>query len=96
MTTDIAALIKAGTRVRTRDRRDVADLTLSTDGTITGTVPMIGPCRWQADGRYTAAPGGGAGPLDLVPAPEKSGDHSQKGSIVAQLSNPEAKNSCCD
>jgi len=96
MTDDIAALIKAGKRVRTRDRRDVADLAVGSDGTITGKVPMVGACRWLADGHYTEAPGGGAGPLDLAPAPEKFGDNSQTGSVVAQLSDKQAKNSCCD
>jgi hypothetical protein len=96
MTDDIAALITAGKPVRTRDRREVADLTVAADGGLTGTVPMVGPCRWLADGRYADSPGGGAGPLDLVLAPDKFGDNSQKGSVIAQLSDPEAKNSCCD
>lgn len=96
MIDDIAALITAGQRVRTRDRRDVAGLTVTADGAITGTVPMIGLCRWRADGRYENAPGGGAGPLDLVPVPAVVGETPQRGSVVAQLSDPEAKNSCCD
>ena len=95
MTDDIAALITAGKRVRTRDRRDVAELTVDPDGTITGKVPMVGPCRWNADGRYAKAPGGGAGPLDLITAPEV-GATSRRGSVVGQLDDPEAKNSCCD
>lgn len=96
MTDDIAALIKAGKHVRTRDRRDVSDLVLDANDMISGTVPMVGPCRWLADGRYADSPGGGAGPLDLILAPEKFGEHSQKGSVVAQLSDAQAKNSCCD
>ncbi len=96
MTDDIAALITAGKRVRTRDRRDVADLTVAPDGTITGKVPMVGPCRWQSDGRYENAPGGGAGPLDLIAVPGEVREAPPRGSVVAQLADPQAKNSCCD
>ena len=66
---DIAALIAAGKKIRTRDRREVAGLAIDADG-ISGSVPMVGACRWRHDGRYQGAPGGSAGPLDLVPAPE--------------------------
>ncbi|MBI2255308.1 MAG: hypothetical protein HYU58_11860 [Proteobacteria bacterium] len=96
MSDDIAALIKAGKPVRTRDRRAATDLSVDGDGTITGHVPMVGTCRWQRDGRYTAAPGGGAGPLDLVPVAAPAKDGPQRGSVIGQLSDPEAKNSCCD
>jgi len=95
-TQNIAAQIAAGSRVRTRDRRDVADLQLAADGAITGTVPMVGPCRWRPDGRYENAPGGGAGPLDLVPVPVPVGEMPRRGSVVGQLADAEAKNSCCD
>lgn len=96
MTDDITAHLASGKKLRTRDRRDVAGLTVGADGILTGIVPMIGPCRWHADGRYTEAPGGGAGPLDLVPVPDKSSETGKTGSVVAQLSDWEAKNSCCD
>jgi hypothetical protein len=96
MTDDIATLISAGQRVRTRDRRDVAGLAVNADGTIMGTVPMLGACRWSADGRYLDAPGGGAGPLDLVQAVKPAAEGPQRGSVVAQIGDAQAKNSCCD
>jgi hypothetical protein len=92
----IATLIKAGQRVRTRDRRDVAGLAVNADGTITGTVPVLGACRWSADGRYLDAPGGGAGPLDLVQVANPAAEGPRHGSVVAQIGDAEAKNSCCD
>ncbi|MDY0871566.1 hypothetical protein [Dongia rigui] len=94
--TDIATLIKTGQRVRTRDRRDVAGLALNADGTITGTVPVLGACRWSAEGRYLDGPSAGAGPLDLVGVAKPAADGPQHGSVVAQIGDKEAKNSCCD
>ena len=94
MTDDIAARIIAGATVRIRDRREVADLVVDGDG-ISGKVPMVGPCHWHRDGRYRDAPGGGAGPLDLVIVGE-AGEGPARGSVLDALADPQARNSCCD
>ncbi|WP_374377391.1 hypothetical protein [Dongia sp.] len=94
MTDDIATLIANGAKLRTRDRRDIVDLTVDADG-IGGSVPMVGPCRWHRDGRLLGSPGGSAGPLDLVPAPNPA-SAPNRASIQEALSDPLARNSCCD
>lgn len=97
MTHDLAALIAAGHRLRTRDRREVAVTAVdAATGRISGTVPMVGPCHWRRDGRYEDAPGGGAGPLDLMPPETSIGEGPQHASLKDNLDDPAARNACCD
>ncbi len=97
MTGDLAALISAGHRLRTRDRREV-DVTAidAATGRISGTVPMVGLCHWRRDGRCEDAPGGGAGPLDLMPPQAGAAEGPQRASLKDNLCDPAARNACCD
>jgi hypothetical protein len=97
MTDDLATLISAGHRLRTRDRREVTVTAVdAATGRISGTVPMVGLCHWRRDGRYEDAPGGGAGPLDLVPPQARAPEGPQHASLKDNLDDPAARNACCD
>jgi hypothetical protein len=70
-------------------------------GEITGTVPMVGACRWRKDGRLLATPtmafsGEQAGPLDLVFAPAGAGASPQRAVMAEALADPAGRNACCD
>lgn len=89
--------------LRTRDRRHVANaLRDPASGEITGEVPMIGACRWRADGRILAMPsmtfnGETAGPLDLVLAVPAAGDGPTRASLIEALQDPDnSGGTCCD
>lgn len=94
---DFPALIAAGMRLQTRDRRSVADLRLAGDR-ILGRVPMLGEIAWRKDGRYAEAPGNAAGPLDLVLPPVAAATAPRQASLQEALAeaDPAAKAACCD
>lgn len=88
--------------LRTRDRRQVANAAIDpASGEIAGDVPMIGPCRWRADGRILAMPkmtfrGENAGPLDLVLTAPVASERPAHASLIAALGDPNNNGSCCD
>lgn len=88
--------------LRTRDRRDVANARIDpASQEITGEVPMIGACRWRADGRILTTPameftGDHAGPLDLILAPIAAGDGPRHASMAEAMADPAGRNACCD
>lgn len=93
---DFPALIAAGMRLQTRDRRPVTDLRFVGDR-ILGRVPMLGEIAWRKNGRYAEAPGNAAGPLDLVlpPAPATAPRQASLQEALAEA-DPAAKAACCD
>jgi hypothetical protein len=95
---DIASLIRPGEIVRTRDRRDAAITAIDVaTGRISGIVPMVGPCHWLNNGRYEAAPGGAAGPLDLMPPREITPATDQRHvSLQGALGDSGVRSPCCD
>ncbi len=93
---DFLTLVAAGHVLRTRDRRPVADLRIIGDR-ILGRVPMLGEIAWRKDGRYAEAPGGAAGPLDLV-LPQAPATAPREASLREALAeaDPATKAACCD
>jgi hypothetical protein len=64
---DLGQARRPGAVLRTRDRRRARIHHIDpADGSIHGEVEMHGGCLWRADGRFSDAPFGAAGPLDLV------------------------------
>ncbi len=95
---DFLSQCRPGMVLKTRDRRDARIVAVDpAAGTISGEVQMLGPCLWNADGRFKDAPGGAAGPWDLMPptaagaAPAKSGQ-----SIAEALQRGDPNPGCCD
>ena len=65
---DFFAACRPGSAMRTRDRSEaIISRVDAAEGLIYGDVHMFGPCVWRQGGRYRDAPGGAAGPLDLMP-----------------------------
>lgn len=94
---DFLAFCRPGMTIRTRDRRTARILMVdAATGTITGEVPMLGPCAWRADGRYRDAPAGAAGPWDLVPPSEQTSDQGPRESLAAALQRGDGTPGCCD
>ncbi|MET1028401.1 MAG: hypothetical protein ABWY00_14625 [Dongiaceae bacterium] len=99
--TDFLHICRPGTILQTRDRREVRITEIDSQrGIISGSVQMMGPCRWRADGRFADAPAGAAGPLDLVPPAaetrwQESGD-GNRASLKEALQDPTTRGSCCD
>ena len=98
---DFLSICKPGTILHTRDRREVRVTEIDRQrGIISGSVQMMGPCRWRSDGRFADAPAGAAGPLDLVaPAdrpPPLSPDDSKRASLQEALQDPAGRGYCCD
>jgi hypothetical protein len=98
---DFLTICKPGTILHTRDRREVRVTEIDRQrGIISGSVQMMGPCRWRSDGRFADAPAGAAGPLDLVaPAdrpPPPSPDDSKRASLQEALQDPASRGYCCD
>jgi len=98
---DFLAICRPGTILHTRDRREarITDID-SQRGIISGSVQMMGPCRWRADGRFADAPAGAAGPLDLVPpSADLTGRNNEEGkraSLKEALQDPTQRGGCCD
>lgn len=88
--------------LRTRDRRTVSQAAIDpVSGDITGEVPMIGRCRWRADGRILAMPqmtftAENAGPLDLILAAPAAGEGPARASLIDALKDPNNTGTCCD
>jgi hypothetical protein len=96
---DFLAFCRPGLTLKTRDRRDTRILDVDRrNGLIAGTVPMLGPCTWRADGRYKDAPAGAAGPWDLMPplAAERAAPERDRESLADALQRGDGNPGCCD
>jgi len=93
---DFLSACSIGTVLRTRDRRAVVITRVDREaGLIHGDVEMLGACSWRANGIYSDAPAGAAGPLDLVP-PSAGSSVSAKRTKVADELTEAALLFCCD
>ena len=94
---DFIAACRAGSTMRTRDRGEAVITRVDAEtGLIHGEVRMFGPSVWRQDGRYRDAPGGAAGPLDLVP-PEPAADGTPRKTIsLKDALDPANRSFCCD
>ncbi len=97
MSFDFLTHCRPGMVLKTRDRRE-ARITAVDPGTglISGEVPMLGECAWRADGRYHRAPGGAAGPWDLMPPAEGVATEQPRESLAAALNAEDGNPGCCD
>ncbi|GAB2176946.1 hypothetical protein [Dongia sp. agr-C8] len=95
---DFLSHCRPGLVLKTRDRRDARITAVdAAAGLISGEVPMLGACAWRADGRYHRAPGGAAGPWDLMPpAPESAATGQRRESLAAALNADDGNPGCCD
>jgi hypothetical protein len=94
---DFLAAASGGTRLQTRDRRDVRiERVAAAEGLIFGEVPMHGACCWRADGRYKDAPFGAPGPLDLIPPSAGPASAQSHASLKDALEAGEGRPFCCD
>jgi hypothetical protein len=99
--TDFIALARAGTALKTRDRRAVSVIAIdAAAGIIRGSIPTEGELSWRRDGSFTGAPLGVAGPLDLAPPPPAAlQDGPRRASLQDALNDGDAKDRapfCCD
>jgi hypothetical protein len=94
---DFIAACKPEMAMRTRDRSEATIARVAVDeGLIYGDVRMFGACVWGQDGRYRDAPGGAAGPLDLMP-PEAAAEARQRKTIsLKDALDPTNRSFCCD
>ncbi len=94
---DFIAACKPGTAMRTRDRSEATIARVAVEeGLVYGDVRMFGACVWGQDGRYRDAPGGAAGPLDLMP-PEAAAEARQCKTIsLKDALDPTNRSFCCD
>jgi hypothetical protein len=93
---DFIAACRPGAAMRTRDRSEAVIIGIdATQGLIYGEVRMFGPCVWQRDGRYRDAPGGAAGPLDLLP-PAAAEAKPRKTISLKDALDPASRSFCCD
>ena len=94
---DFLGYCRPGLVLKTRDRRDARiDAVDAAAGLISGEVQMLGPCRWRADGRFKDAPGGAAGPWDLMPPAAGTAPTQARQSIAEALRRGDANPGCCD
>jgi hypothetical protein len=94
---DFLAAATAGSPLQTRDRRPVRiERIVASEGLIFGEVPMHGPSCWRADGRFTEAPFGAPGPLDLVPPAIRPAEPQPRASLKDALEDGEGRPFCCD
>ena len=84
--------------MKTRDRREARITAVAAEtGLISGEVRMLGACAWQADGRFHQAPGGAAGPWDLMPpAGERIAAEQLHQSLSDAFKNTDGNPGCCD
>ncbi len=101
--TDFLSICQPGSVLYTRDRREARITSIDTQHSIIcGSVQMMGPCRWRADGRFADAPAGAAGPLDLIPPTDTQRgdpdptDPPKRASLQEALRDPTARGYCCD
>lgn len=93
---DFLGYCRPGMILATGDRRTVTVTAVEHDSAlIHGEVAMFGPCSWRADGRWTAAPCGASGPLDLVLPATEPVPAQRHASIVDQLDGTN-RHFCCD
>ncbi len=94
---DFIAACKPGMVMRTRDRSEATiGRVAAEEGLIYGDVRMLGPCVWRQDGRYRDAPGGAAGPLDLM-APQAAAETQPRKTIsLKDALDPASRPFCCD
>ena len=94
---DFIAGCRPGFAIRTRDRSEaIIGRVDAAEGLIFGEVRMFGPCVWRQDGRYRDAPGGAAGPLDLVPPEAAAEAKSRKTISLKDALDPANRSFCCD
>jgi hypothetical protein len=95
---DFLAFCRPGMVLKTRDRREARILAVEADGLIRGEVQMMGPCAWRADGRYQDAPGGAAGPWDLMPpkTDAEAAPEQVRQSLANALKRGDPNPGCCD
>jgi hypothetical protein len=94
---DFVAACQPGMIMRTRDRSEATISRVAAgEGLIYGEVRMFGPCVWQQDGRYRDAPGGAAGPLDLVPPEATAAAKPRKTVSLKDALDPANRPFCCD
>jgi hypothetical protein len=68
-------------------------------GIIRGSIAMEGELAWRRDGRFTGAPSGVAGPLDLAPPVQAAGGGPRRASLQDALNDDAATDRapfCCD
>lgn len=97
---DFIALAQAGVALRTRDRRavDISRIDAAA-GIIHGSIAMEGTLRWRRDGSFADAPGGAAGPFDLVVPDTAAAAGTARVSLRDALAEEEASARapfCCD
>jgi hypothetical protein len=93
---DLLASCCVGALYRTRDRRAVRIERIEPEnGLIFGQVEMHGACAWRSDGRYSEAPFGAPGPLDLMPPGEEAVSARRTASIKEALQQ-DNRPFCCD
>jgi hypothetical protein len=94
---DFIAACRPGSAMRTRDRSEaIISRVDAAEGLIYGDVRMFGPCVWRQGGRYRDAPGGAAGPLDLMP-PEAAAEAKPRKTIsLKDALDPANRSFCCD
>jgi len=94
---DFLATCKPGMILRTRDRGEATIGRVAPDeGMLYGEVRMLGACAWRQDGRYRDAPGGVAGPLDLMPPQAVAGAKPRKTISLMDALDPANRPFCCD
>jgi hypothetical protein len=94
---DFVAACRPGMVMRTRDRSEATiGRVAAQEGLIHGEVCMFGPCVWQQDGRYRDAPGGAAGPLDLMPPKAAAEAKPPKTVSLMDALDPANRPFCCD
>jgi len=94
---DFVAACKPGIAMRTRDRSEATIGRVAADeGLIYGDVRMFGSCVWQQDGRYRDAPGGVAGPLDLMLPKAAAEAKPRKTVSLKETLDPANRPFCCD
>jgi len=94
---DFVAACRPGMVLRTRDRSEATiGRVAAEEGLIHGEVRMFGACVWRQDGRYRDAPGGAAGPLDLM-SPEAVAESGPRKTIsLEDALDPANRPFCCD
>jgi hypothetical protein len=94
---DFVAACKPGMVLRTRDRSEATIVRVSPeDGLVYGEVRMLGACAWRCDGLYRDAPGGAAGPLDLMPPTPEPSPQPRKTVSLKEALDPANRGFCCD
>ena len=94
---DFVAACRPGMVMRTRDRSEATIARIAAgEGLIYGEVRMFGACVWRQDGRYRDAPGGAAGPLDLVPPDAATEIKPRKTIALKDALDPANRPFCCD